>query len=380
MKKFLFLIFGILMMSGLVVAVDVAYVVNSVSVNSDFTDAMDELSLTYDVIFSSDVSSIDFNDYQMILLNNQDFPNPEEIPINEFPALMVNGRNMEDWGWVNPISKVKQSSPLHNEIINPNHPITQDIVTSDIQIYTSSNPELFYLGENNIYDGLEVIVSRVDNPFDAVIAVAEAGSVLTKPGYDPTIVNANSVFFGIHESQYWTEDTRNLFKNSLLWVLNAESSGEGSNFEISINEGQNLVSFPIELENSFAEILAENSEIVGVREFDNVLKSASSFESGKGYFIESSSDFILSVDGFGFVNSQSVFLEEGMNLVGVNSLGNIDLDDLPNGVLEVARRGNDGSYEISTKYSGDWENEFSLQPGKGYWMKTDREVNWNYVP
>jgi hypothetical protein len=236
------------------------------------------------------------------------------------------------------------------------------------------------LGENNIYDGLEVIVSRVDNPYDAVIAVAEAGTILTKQGQTPTEVNANSVFFGIHESQYWTEDTRQLFKNSILWVLNAEPPGETSSFQVSINEGQNLVSFPIELENSLNEILAENSEIVGVREFDNVLKSASSFESGKGYFIEADDDFTLSVDGFGFVNSQSVFLEEGMNLVGVNSLGNLDLDDLPNGILEVARRGSDGSYEISTKYSGDWENEFLLQPGKGYWIKTDREVNWNYVP
>jgi predicted TIM-barrel fold metal-dependent hydrolase len=109
MKKFLFLIFSILMMSGLVVAVDVAYVVNSVSTNSDFTDTMDELDLTYDIIFSSDVPNTNFDDYGMILLNNQDFPNPEEIPINEFPALMINGRNMEDWGWVDPISKVKQS-------------------------------------------------------------------------------------------------------------------------------------------------------------------------------------------------------------------------------------------------------------------------------
>jgi hypothetical protein len=375
MKKIITFLFALLFLISFVSATDVAYVViNPFSVNSDFTSVIDELELTYDVILSSNAATTDFSNYNMILLNNQDFLNSEEIPINEFPALMVNGKNMEDWGWVDPISKVKQSVPLHSTIVDSSHPITEGVSGNDIQIYTSSSPDLFYLGENHIFDGLQVIVSKIDNPNDAVIAIAEAGTTLTKLGNDPTQVNANSVFFGIHESDYWTDDARQLFKNSILWLMSSETS---SSFDISLNQGQNLVSFPIDLtDNSVVNLISANPQINSIKKYNGgALVNALAISPYKGYFIDTSSPFTLSVDGLALTGPQDVDLDSGMNLVGTSYFTASDLDNLPANVIEVAKRTTSGKYNIATRYNGEWYNEFALETGNGYWFKLNSGGN-----
>ncbi|MBS3071201.1 hypothetical protein J4407_02800 [Candidatus Pacearchaeota archaeon] len=378
-KGFLILTLSILLIS-FVAAKDVAYIVNTVfTENEDFTDALNELNLTYDVILSSAVPSTDFSNYQIILLNNEDFSNPDAIPINNKPALLVNGKNMEDWGWVAPISKVKQTTPLRGTVMDSNHPITQG-VPINFTVYTSANPDMYYLGQENIFTGVQLIVGRGQGPQDAILAVVDAGTTLTKPGDPDTQVNANSVFFGMHKSQYWTPETETLFKNSLMWLYET-SFVPPETFEIQLSEGQNLVSIPLILDSDDVnDILASNPEVTYVSEYNGNFVTATSMVNNKGYFLNSTSNSVLTLTGQLATEQQSVQLNSGMNLVGITTTSNIALSSLPSQVIEVSKRNPDGTYTIATKYVGVWFNSFDLEPGKGYWFKLNNGVTWNYSP
>src|SRR3989344_1346607 len=105
---------------------DVAYVVkHPFFVNPLFTSILDEMGITYDIVTSPNITTYNLSKYKMILLNNHDFPNPEEIPVNDIPAVLVNGENMADWGWVNKVSKTSQNTLFHVDIQAMNHSIAR---------------------------------------------------------------------------------------------------------------------------------------------------------------------------------------------------------------------------------------------------------------
>ena len=153
-------------------------------------------------------------------------------------------------------------------------------------------------------------------------------------------------------------------------------------FDIEIKEGQNLISFPLIINYTPTQLKSENPNISSIKEYNNNnFVEATTLENNKGYFIEASSDFILTTTGDEPRNTQNVLLSQGMNLIGISSLSNIILNDLPDEIIEVAKRKDDGVYDISTKYDSNWFNSFELEPGKGYWFKIEiDEVTWSYSP
>ena len=181
------------------------------------------------------------------------------------------------------------------------------------------------------------------------------------------------------ELDYWTNDTETLFRNSINWIL--EDSVDMEEFSIGMQEGYNLISFPLVLEdNDVTWLLNDNPEIVSVkRYFNNALENTSTIYNCQGYFIEASSAFSLELEGEEHDSALSCELDNGMNLVGWASLNNTSLDTLPADIVEVAERNVDGSYNIATKYTGGWFNPsgFELEPGKGYWFKTDSQLIWS---
>ncbi len=225
MKFFVAGMVFILLFAAFVDATDVAYIVNDgSSLNSEFISTLGELGLSYTVIRNTEVSNYDFSEFKMILLNNEDFPNPEEIPVNDYPAVLVDGKNMDAWGWTQEVSKSKQNVPFHIDLVDLNHTITNGFTETDVQVYTSKNAELFYMNQYNIYSGITIVGSRKDRPTDVVIGTVPAGTVLSKDG-QTTLVNANTVFFGISDTSYWTDETRQLFKNSIAWIIDGDGDG-----------------------------------------------------------------------------------------------------------------------------------------------------------
>jgi len=379
MKKiFLTLIATILLITA-VSATDVAYIVtNELAVNNDLTVLINEAGFDYEIIYSFNLPE-DFSDYKMILLNNEEFPNPNEIPVNDYPVLIINGEHMRYWGWVEQISESRDDSPSHINLSNLDHTIT-NLMEQDVQVYTSDNPTLYSLRSENRYRGIKPIAYRLDNAEDAVIAIVEAGTILTKAGEEPTQVNANSVFFGIHETQYWTPQAKQLFKNSLIWL--AGEIEQPPTYDIELSEGYNLVSFPLILEdNTVQNILDSNSEIESIKKYDGTnIVDTTQVTNDKGYFIQTTSATTLTIEGTEPTGQQNVILNSGMNLVGISSLSNVNFNTLPDEVIEVFRRNPDGTFDIATKYNDNWYNSFDLEPGKGYWFKLNSGGTWSYSP
>jgi hypothetical protein len=362
-------------------AADVAYIVPTLSdVKSEFVDAMNDLGLTHNVIYSDSVSSVEFEgNYSLILLNDNSFPNWDEIPINDFPALVVNGRNVDDWGWTKRITSSSSEDPIHVDLNEG--PLTTGL-GDNIQVYTLGvTPDVYYMHKDDIFQGFEIVAGNTFDNENAVVALAREGTVLTKTGQPDTIVNANSIFFGITEAEYWTADAEQLFKNALGWLMQVEAS-----YDLELNEGWNLVSCPITLEsNDLTDILALNPEIVSVKEYDPVLDNlieATEMHNNYGYFIQSTISTNLILNGYEPMQSQGLDLVEGINLVGITSLDSGSFTDfnLPSEVIEVSRRNPDGTYDVARKYFGFWFNDFDLEPGRGYWFKTNGGVTWTYTP
>jgi len=380
MKKGINCVLGVLLFVNLTVlvsAVDVVYVVLTPDyAEQEFIEVLNELSLSYDLVRANQINNYDFSSAEMLLVNNDFFSNWQNIPVNEMPAVIVNGRHMDEWGWTRKISLASQNVPLHIAL-NNSHPIAEGL-GANIQVYTNNEPDLYHLDRTDIFNGLEIVGSNTFDSGDGVVVAAEAGSVLTRPGYPNTNVNANSVFFGIDNTDFWTGDTRHLFINSIEWAM---GEPQGS-FEINLRTGQNLVSIPLLLStNDVNEILISNPEVVSVKKYTgNSLVETSTIENNNGYFMESTSNSVLTVEGEIPLSTINVQLSQGMNLVGITSLSSIDLDSLPGQVIEVSRRNLDGSYSVATKYLFGWYNEFPLEPGRGYWFKTSQGVTWSYEP
>jgi len=374
MKRLIFLFIGILLLN-FASATDIAYIVtNANQANSKFISVLDELDLSYSLILSSNAKNTNFSEYKMILLNNENFPNPQEIPINKYPAMIVNGGHLKTWGWAKLPSTAGSSNPFFINIKNKNYNIT-DNLPDNFQAYNSYKPTLDYIQEKYLYDGIQTIASVDSLPANTVIGLIEGGTTLTSKGVSKTKVNANSIFFGIYDTKYWTNATKQLFMNSLLWV-----AGENS-FDMEIKQGQNLVSFPLIINFNLSKILSENPEIISIKEYNNGFVEVTQVANSKGYFIDASSNFTLTITGAEPKQAQSVLLNQGMNLIGINSLSNMSLSALPGEIIEVAKRDVVGNYDVSTKYNNSWFNSFKLEPGKGYWFKTEiGEVTWDYNP
>jgi cysteine-rich repeat protein len=198
---------------------DVAYIVkNKYYIDSHFTDAINDLGLSYDIIYHSNLSSTNLSKYKMMLLNDDGFNNPSSVPVNNFPAVLVNGKNMADWGWCRYISRTSQTNIFHVDIVNFNTSVTKDIHITDVKIYNRIGPEIYNMQPENIFSGITLIASKKNDPNDAVIAVAGPGDILTYPGKPNTYVNAKTCFFGIFETAYWTNETKQLFRGCIGYV------------------------------------------------------------------------------------------------------------------------------------------------------------------
>jgi hypothetical protein len=361
-----------------VFAEDVAYIVSNPS-NAVFTDILKDMNLSYVVIRNSEITpGYNFSGFKMLLINDNYLSNWARIPVNNMPAVVVNSYHVANWGWAVKTSLASRTDGVYVDI-NISSELAEGL-PANFKVYSLNPPDMYVLDKMDAYSGIEnTAVNSFDNK-DIAVGLIRAGTTLTKEGYPSTIVNANSVFFGLYDVEYWTNDTKKLFENVVLWIIEKESE---TSFELNLEEGINLVSLPIVIaSNNIADIFDGYPEIISVKEYQNSsIVETSDMYNHRGYFVTSTSNVGVNLSGTRFSGTQTISLNQGMNLVGINSLNNISLSSLPNGIKEVSRRNSDGSYSIATKYILGWHNpdNIILEPGKGYWVKANSQINWSYT-
>lgn len=194
---------------GGVFAEDIGYVLKDTnSPNQKFITSMNELNYTYELIDDSDVLSTNFENYQLILIGDESIDN---VPLNEYKSIMVSSRYYETWSRF--IGSSGSSQPLWANNTNSQISITEELY-GKFQVYTRAEEggitiPIYYL--NGIKYGAERVTSTMDDKNKFVVAIKR---------------NPRRVFFGITKSEYWTEESRQLFKNSLAWIINGEDKDQ----------------------------------------------------------------------------------------------------------------------------------------------------------
>lgn len=211
---------AIVLLSSTVLATDIAYVTKtSLGVNQDLVTKLNNLGYSTTNILESQVSTTDFSQYTLILVGNQNLNAPENIPIHQHRSLVMNSYNyykkIDDWQFGFSKEKGSISSPSNLMTVNPTTGIGQSI-TGIFQAYNTQDPLLktYYL-KGQKPSGIIIPVSSFTSTANAAIAAVNPGTTYL----NGNVAQEKSVFFGIPDSQHWTQQSEQLFEDSINWLL-----------------------------------------------------------------------------------------------------------------------------------------------------------------
>lgn len=203
-----------------VLAADIAYIVkNPSNPETQVISAIQDLGYSYDLIDDNNLPSINFSDYEMILVWDELLTNTDKIPITQKKSLVANTYYLKDWKIAEYSGSQISTGYLKTRILLNNR-ITRNLV-SPIQVYGSTNIVLSYLPySNKRATGLKNVVSTDNYNEYPIIGIINPGGKLYKEG------NAKEriAFFGITESDHWTQNSEQLFKNTLEWVIGGDDA------------------------------------------------------------------------------------------------------------------------------------------------------------
>ena len=212
MKKILILVLALFLIN-FVSATDIAYVVkNPDIIDANFIQIIQNEGYTYDLIDDSDISKTNFESYSMILVGNERIRN---LPINSYPTLIVNPDYYQEWS--KSIGSSSGNYPLSSYNANNEHFITLGL-NKEFDVYTSccsnsgNSLKLHYL-KSTKYDSGRVITTGDSSGDSGNYVIA-------------TKKNPERVFFGITESDYWTQESKLLFKNSINWIIKGDDADD----------------------------------------------------------------------------------------------------------------------------------------------------------
>jgi len=200
--------------------IDVAYVVKNTNIpDYNFINAINQLGYSYTLIGSSQVPTTDFSGYKMILLGDERISN---VPVNSYKSLFANPDYYAGW------SASKASTSKAN-VYNANQNIS----------ITKSLDKSFLAYINQPIDTRVYYLTRTKN---ATTSVTTTGNSTVDLGHFviSTKDNPRRVFFGITKSNYWSDESRLLFQNSLYWIIKGEDKDNDTYFtDFDCNDNNN---------------------------------------------------------------------------------------------------------------------------------------------
>ncbi len=207
---------------------DVAYIVKTpAGADNILLTELHNNSYSFDIIYESQIQETNFNLYPIIIVGNQRLDNPKAIPVHEHKSLIINQYNYyrqgsnPQLGWSRQFSSTSSPNLIKT---NNAHPITSNLPNTFRAYTTRNDPNLkTFILKGEKPRGMNILVSS-GLQSNAVIATIEPGV---------TYLNGNqakerAVFFGITKPGYWTQETKQLFKNSLDWLVQgSDIDGDG---------------------------------------------------------------------------------------------------------------------------------------------------------
>ncbi len=198
----------IILVNTISAAADIAYVVKNTN-NPDDTlvNVMEELKTesgyTYELIDDSNVTSTNFSNYKLILVADDGMNNVPAVSTQN--SIVLNNDYESLWG--NMATLFPNPALAHAMF----HEIT-DYNFGDFRAYTTNS-----IGMNYLYSPYNKIgIVALANDYSKYVIAAKE--------------NPRRIFFGIHRTDYWTAETKQLFKNSLKWAIKqqcTDADGDG---------------------------------------------------------------------------------------------------------------------------------------------------------
>ncbi|MCX6709580.1 MAG: hypothetical protein NTV63_01330, partial [Candidatus Woesearchaeota archaeon] len=218
----LFALFAIALLPALAEAKSVAYILkNTANPVQKYMDVFSGMGFSVSLIDEAHLSSTNFANYDFMFIGDQDFVNPALIPVNQYKALITTSYSdgMNAWHWSKKASSIVSSYPLRTSIIATSHTIVENF-TTPIQVYTQCCYQgtlgipASFLSRFDKSGYLTVVTSTTNNENDGIIITAVPGTRL-KDGF---YANAKGAFFGITETEYWTPEAEQLFRQTIIWL------------------------------------------------------------------------------------------------------------------------------------------------------------------
>src|SRR3989344_2615918 len=204
MKSGVFVL-AIILCLTFVSAADVAYLYRSEGkVDQHIVDIFEEMGLDVDLV-NEDIMG-DLSSYSLIFVGDENFR--RDIPIWEHSSVIMNHYNSEDFGLTDRdgVSKIGASSPLYIERNGMEFQVYQ-------RAFRNGRVAVpyYYIDEQNKADALTQIASSRKTSSGAnigdVVSIVEPGEVLM----NGKTAEKKICFFGITETDVWTEDAKTLF-------------------------------------------------------------------------------------------------------------------------------------------------------------------------
>ena len=219
------------------VRADIAYILkDELGVDDYLLNELRADGYSYEIIYERDVSKTDFNNYYIMLIGNQRLDDPSKIPADEHKTLVMNSYNYykrdSDWqlGWSRISGSV--SSPSILNIQDNRHPIINGLPSrfNAYNIRDASVKTSFLNGQKPV--GIDIAVSS-GGVSDAVIATVSPGTIYL----NGKAARERALFFGVIKTRYWTSQTKQLFSNSLKWLIEgADVDGDGFLSDVDCND------------------------------------------------------------------------------------------------------------------------------------------------
>lgn len=204
MKK-LFFILILILLANLTYAKDVGLVVSN-SANSNMINILNEMNYSYSVIKNSNIPSTNFSNYAVLIIQD-DVSNKALLPLTSKNSIFFS-RNIASIVWPSVVTGTTSSNKLRFEQLGT--VFTEGFSSIDINVYTSSRSVQYLRVKPSIVKKIAYLTSSQTSGYSAV-------------AYSSSSVR--SIFFGLADINYWTSDTKKLFKNTLKY------SREGMDFD-----------------------------------------------------------------------------------------------------------------------------------------------------